>query len=126
MTASRFVLDEGPRPATRFLVGKLFRRRIHEIARRARQGAPKTAIHRQLCAADGVDDYAGGIRRIPDLQPHLGAQWYAAERGAFETDVGKFAIRKPRNMVTGAYVNIIRFQGNVELAGNGLRLGYLF
>src|SRR3954453_12992192 len=108
MTASRFVLDEGPRPATRFLVGKLFRRRFHEIARRVRQGAPKAAIHRQLCAADGGDDHAGVIRRIPALQPPLGAQWYAAERGALETNVGQFAIRKPRNMVTGAYVNIIR------------------
>src|SRR3954467_14867792 len=125
MAASCFVLDEGSRSAARFLIGKLFRRRFHEIARRTCQGAPETAIHRKLRTANGVDDHAGGIRRVPDFESYLGAQRYATERSAFETDVGKFAISEPGNVITGTDVDIIGFHGNVELAGNGLRLGDL-
>src|SRR3954469_5888481 len=125
MATSCVVLDESSRSPACFLVGKLLRRRFHEVARRTCQGASDTAIHRKLCTANGVDHHSGGIRRIPDLESHLGAQGYAAERGALETDVGKLAIRQPGNVVTGTDVDIVGFQRNVELTGNRLRLGYL-
>src|SRR3954469_5538402 len=126
MATSRVVLDESSRSPACFLVGKLLRRRLHEIARRTGEGASDTAIHRQLCTANGVNDHASRIRRIPDLKPYLGAERHAAEGGALETDVSKLAIRQPGNVVTRTDVDIVGFQGNVELTCNRLRLGYLF
>src|SRR5215207_6365601 len=125
MAASYFILDEGVCLAACLFVRKLLRRRFHEIARGTRQRSTDPSIHRKLCTANGVDDHAGGIWRVPDFEPYLGAQRYATKRGALETDVGELAIGKPGDVVTGADVHIIGFQGDVELAGNGLRLGYL-
>jgi hypothetical protein len=48
-------LDQLPRSA----VGKLLRRRFHEVTRGANQRATNASIHRQFGAADGIDDHPG-------------------------------------------------------------------
>src|SRR3954447_8985632 len=126
MAASGFILNEGTGPAARFLVGALLRRRFHEVARRARQCAADTAIHRQLRAPHRIDHHTGGVRRVPYFKPDLRTQRHTAKRGALEADEGELAVGKPWHMIAGADVNVVCFKRHIELAGNSLRLGYLF
>src|SRR5688572_32105145 len=70
--ASRVLaVDEAERPLARLRIGKLLRRRLHEVRGGAGQRAGDAAVERQLGAAHGVDDDPGGIRRIPNLKLQL-------------------------------------------------------
>jgi hypothetical protein len=45
------------------------------------------ACRAQLAAADGVDDDAGGVRRVPDLELELDVERHVAEGPALDADV---------------------------------------
>src|SRR4051794_24940056 len=122
---SGVAVDERDRAAARFIVGELLWRRLHEIAGRADQRTANSAIHRELGATHRIDDHAGGVWRVPDLKLYLGAQRHAAKSGALEADVGAFAILQPRHVIARADVDIAGRKRHIELARDGLRLGYL-
>src|SRR5436309_12161500 len=58
----------------RLLIGVLHGRRLHEIGGGPLEGAADAAVERDLCAAHRVDDDAGRVRRVPDLQLELEVQ----------------------------------------------------
>src|ERR671914_929216 len=49
-------------------------RGLHEVRARAVELAAEAVVESQLAAAHGVDDDAGGVRRVPDLELELGGQ----------------------------------------------------
>src|SRR5581483_10711159 len=122
---SSLVLDEGAGPAPCFVIGELLGRRFHEVAGWSGQRAGNAAIHRKLGAANRVDDDAGGVGRVPHLELQLGIERNAAERRALEPDVGELAIGEPGDMIARADMDVVGAEWDVELAGDGLRLGYL-
>src|SRR5579884_3691541 len=81
-----FTADERLGQSARFVIGELFGRALHEIARRADQRSADAAVEGELGAADGVDDHPGGIRRIPDFELQLASERQIAEARAFEAD----------------------------------------
>src|SRR5207253_10196208 len=97
-----------------------------EVARRPDESAPDAAVAGKLRAAHRVDDDAGRVRRIPDLELELDVERHAAEGRALHADVGPFAVAEPGHVVARADVDVLRPEGDVELARDGLRLGYFF
>src|ERR671930_113967 len=59
------------RPVREVGTPTLRRRRLHQVRRRRAQRALDAAIERDLAAADGVDDDARRVGRIPDLELQL-------------------------------------------------------
>ena len=62
---------------------------------------------RELAAAHGVDDDAGRVRRVPDLELHLGGERHVAEGLALEADVRPLAVGQPRHVVRRADVDVV-------------------
>src|SRR5579883_528821 len=122
---SSLIVDEGAGPASCFIIGELLRRRFHEVAGWSGQRAGNAAIHRELGAANRVDDDAGGIGRVPHLELQLGIERDAAKRRTLEPDVGELAVGEPRDMIARPDMDVVGGEWDVELAGDGLRLGYL-
>ena len=58
----------------RVVVVVLHRRRLHEVRRRAEQRTTDAAVEGDLRAAHRVDDHAGRVRRVPDLELQLDVQ----------------------------------------------------
>src|SRR3989304_2453265 len=67
-------LDELLGEDARLLVRELLGRRLHEVGAGARQRSRHAPVNRQLAAADGLGDDAGGVRAVPDLQLRLQGQ----------------------------------------------------
>src|SRR5216683_1017589 len=67
---------------TRPVVGNLAWRRFHEVRRRCHDRASETPVERELAAAYCVDDDAGAVGRVPDLELDLRVQRHVAECGA--------------------------------------------
>src|SRR3954462_6855304 len=63
----------------RLVVGPLVVRRLHEVRARAVDLAAEAVVQRELAAADGVDDDAGRVGRVPDLELHLHVERHVAE-----------------------------------------------
>src|SRR5689334_3412200 len=84
--------DEPQRAQARLGVGELLGRRLHEIARGADERARDAAIERELGATHGIDDDAGRVRRIPDLELHLTVDRHVAERRTLHADVAPLAV----------------------------------
>src|SRR3546814_3877475 len=120
-----FAAYEGFGSPPSFVVGELLRRRLHEIARRTVQGAADATIQRELGATHGIDDDAGRIGGVPDLQLELAVQRNVAERGPFHADVAPFAVAEPRNVVAWADMRVLGRQRMAELARDGAGLGNL-
>src|SRR3990172_7309323 len=99
-------LDELLREDARLLVRELLGRRLHEVGAGARQGAGDAAVKGQLAAADRVDDDAGGVGAVPDLQLRLQVQGHFAEGRALHPDVTPLAVLQPGDVITGADVDV--------------------
>src|SRR3990170_8340587 len=64
-------LDELLGEDTRLLVRELLGRRLHKVGAGARQRPRYPAVKGQPAAADRVDDDAGGVGAVPNLQLRL-------------------------------------------------------
>src|SRR5215213_7826142 len=122
---SVIAVDERHGAAARLVIGKLQWRGFHEVAGRPHKRAADAAIHCKFGAAHRIDHDTRGIRRVPHLKLHLGTQRNAAERCAFEPDVGALAVLKPRHMIARPDMNVSWRQRDIQLTGDGLRLGNL-
>src|SRR5262245_41940015 len=76
------LLDELLGQLVRLVVDDLLRRRLHEVRARADERARDAVVERELRHADGVDDDAGGVRRVPDLEFELHVERHVAEARA--------------------------------------------
>src|SRR5436190_48948 len=79
---SLLAADEGLHAGAALLVGELDRRRLHEVRRHRDQRATDAAVLGDLGRADRVDDDAGGVGGVPDLELVLQVQRDVAERAA--------------------------------------------
>jgi hypothetical protein len=82
-------------------------------------------VERELAAAHGVDDDAGRVGRVPDLELHLHVQRHVAEGLALHADVGPLAVREPRHVVRRPDVDVVGGQRVAHDRRDGLRLGDL-
>ena len=107
----------------RVLVAVLDRRALHEIRAWTLKRPGQTVIQRQARAADGIDDHASAVGRIPHLELQLEIERHVAERASLQADVGPLAIGQPRHVVAGADVDVLGRQLLLQLAGDagGLR-----
>src|SRR4051812_31382310 len=64
----------------RVLVRVLYRRRLHEVRGRELERAREPVVERQLREAHGVDDDAGRVEGVPDLELELDIERDVAER----------------------------------------------
>src|SRR3990172_13038240 len=99
-------LDELLGEDARLLVRELLGRRLHEVGTGARQRSRHAAVKGQLAAADGIDDDAGGVRAVPDLQLGLQVQRHLAEARALHPDVAPLAVLQPGDVIAGADVDV--------------------
>src|SRR5215211_7615918 len=107
---------------TRFLVAVLNGRALHEVRGRAEQRTADAPVLGDLAAAEGVDDHAGRVGGVPDLELELDVEGHVTEVAALDPDVGPLPIVEPRHMVARADVDIVVGDALVDLAGDRLRL----
>src|SRR5581483_1588541 len=84
---ARVLLDEALGVLARLVVADLLRRRLHQVRARRLERAGDPVVERQLGEPDGVDDDAGRVGRVPDLELQLDVQRDVAERLALHADV---------------------------------------
>ena len=111
--------------ATALVVGVLHRRRLHEVAAGALERPGEPTVETDLGAADGVDDDAGAVGRVDDLELELDVERHVAEGAALHADVGPLAVVEPLDVVAGADVHVVGAHVVVELAGDGVGLADL-
>ena len=78
--------------------------------------AADAAVLGDLRGADRVDDDAGGVRRVPDLELVLQVQRDVAEGAALEPDVGPLAVVEPLHVVRRADVHVLGAEVVVDVA----------
>src|SRR4051794_12902635 len=103
---TRVLGDELLGVLARLRVGPLVVRRLHQVARGAVQLAGDAVVQRQLHDPDGVDDDAGGVGRVPDLELELEVEGYVAEGLALDADVRPLAVGQPWHVVRRADVDV--------------------
>ena len=86
------------------------------------QRAADAAVEGDLGAAHRVDDHAGRVRRVPDLELELDVQRHVAEVAALEPDVGPLPVVEPRHVVGRADVHVLGLDALVDLARDRLGL----
>ena len=101
--------------------GRWLVRRLHEVGARPVELAADAVVERQLQAAHGVDDDAGRVGGVPDLELELGVERHAAERLALQADVGPLAVGQPRHVVRGADVDVVGV--HLQAGDRGHRVG---
>src|SRR4029079_10372654 len=106
---------------TRFVVGELHRRTLHEVRAGADHRAAETSILGQLRAPQRVDDDPGGVRGVPDLELHLDRQRDVAEVATLQADHRPLAVLEPRHVVARADVDVLFGErlGESGAAGRG-------
>src|SRR6185295_13237938 len=109
----------------RLVVGPLTVRRLHQVARRAVELAGDAVVERQLDQTHRVDDDAGRVGRVPDLELELGGQRHVAEGLALEADVRPLAVGQPSDVVGGTDVHVFVGQIVPHDRGDGVGLGDL-
>src|SRR6185312_8604163 len=82
VSALDFTLDELLDGVARLVVEVLHRRGLHEVGRGRQDRAADAAVQGDLRAAHRVDDDAGGVRGVPDLELVLQVQRDVAEGAA--------------------------------------------
>src|SRR5687768_13501412 len=87
--------DEGLDAFAAEVVGHLHRWGFHEVGGGGQDRAADAAVEGDLGGADGVDDDAGAVGGVPDLELVLEVQRDVAEGAALEPDVGPFAVVEP-------------------------------
>src|SRR5262249_47376343 len=90
----------------RVVVVVLLRRRLHEVRRGRHDRAGQAAVEADLRGPDRVDDDAGRVWRVPDLELELGAERYVAEGLALKPDVRPLAVVQPRHVVRRSNVDV--------------------
>src|SRR3954469_1307153 len=78
---------------------------LHEVRRRRDDRAADAAVLGDLGGADGVDDDAGAVRGVPDLELVLQVQRDVTEGTTLEPDVGPLAVVEPLDVVGRADVD---------------------
>src|SRR5919198_1456484 len=89
------------------VVAELDRRRLHEVRRRPDQRSAEPPILRDLRAPERVDDHAGRIGRVPDLELHLDAHGRVTEVAALEAEHRPLAVLEPRHVVGRTDVDVL-------------------
>src|SRR5215204_1048000 len=84
----RVVTDELLGRVVRLVVHDLLRRGLHQVRARALECAGDVVVQRELRQADGVDDDAGRVRRVPHLELELDVEGHVTEGRALHADVG--------------------------------------
>jgi hypothetical protein len=72
-----------------------------------RRSAADAVVERELAAAHAVDDDAGRVRRVPDLELHLEVERHVAEGLALDADVRPLAVGQPRHVVRRPDVHVV-------------------
>src|SRR5450756_1803990 len=108
------------------VVGALYRRGLHQVGRGGDQGAADAAVLGDLGRTDAVDDDAGRVGGVPDLELVLEVQRHVAERATLETDVGPLAVVEPLDVVARADVDVALAQVVGHVGRDGPGLGELF
>src|SRR3954453_5346676 len=85
----------------------LDRRALHEVRRRRDDRAADAAVLGDLRGADGVDDDAGAVRGVPDLELVLEVERDVTEGATLKADVGPLAVVEPRDVVGRADVDVL-------------------
>ena len=106
----------------RVAVDDLHGRRLHQVARRRLERARDPVVERELREPDGVDDDAGRVRRVPDLELELDVERHVTERRALHPDVRPLAVGQPRDVVRRADVDVVGADLVVEHRGDRVRL----
>src|SRR5699024_8795357 len=114
--------DEGFDGFVGSFVVVLLRRRLHEVGGGGDEGPADAAVEADLGCADGVDDDAGGVRGVPDLELVLQGHGSVAGVAALEADEGPFAVVEACDVVAGSDVDIAIGQLGARIRGHGLGL----
>src|ERR1700689_4521894 len=88
------------------VIAELLGRRLHEVGAGRDDRAADAAVLGDLGRAEGVDDDAGRVRRVPDLELVLERERHVAEGPALKADVGELAVVEPRHVVGRAVVTV--------------------
>src|SRR5689334_23923223 len=91
---------------------------LHEVGGGGQDGAADAAVEGDLGGADGVDDDAGGVGGVPDLELVFDVERDVAERAALQADVGPLAVGQPRHVVRRSDVHVDRAHVAVDLGGD--------
>src|SRR6266568_2721413 len=124
-SAADFAADELLYRLAGDVVAVLLGRRLHEVGRGRDDRAADAAVLGDLGGADRVDDHAGRVRRVPDLELVLQVQRGVAERLALQPHVGPLAVVQPRHVVRRADVHVGLGHLMRDLRGDRLGLGDL-
>src|SRR6185503_18863427 len=98
---------------------------LHEVRRRSDERPAQSAVEPELAAADRVDDDAGAVRRVPDLELELSVEGHVTEGRALHADVAPLAVEEPRHVVRWADVDVLLGHRVVEHARDRVRLADL-
>src|SRR6476620_5167794 len=123
--ALQVAADEGLDLFTGEVVVELLRRGLHEVARRGDQRAADAAVQADLGGADGVDDHAGGVGRVPNFELVFQGHRGVAEVAALQADEGPLAVIEPLDVVGRADVDVLGGELGLDVGGDGLGLGDL-
>src|ERR1700733_4194735 len=78
------------------VIAELLGRGLHEVRAGRDDRAADAAVLGDLGRAEGVDDDAGRVRRVPDLELVLQRERDVPEGPALEAHVGELAVVEPR------------------------------
>src|SRR5690606_38108775 len=106
VAASSLAADERLELGATLLVGDLHRRRLHQVSRGRDDRAADAAVLGALGRTDGVDDDAGRVGGVPDLELVLQVERHVAEGATLEPHVGPLAVVEPRDVVRRADVDV--------------------
>src|SRR5439155_1196598 len=116
------LLDELLDHAAGLIVGVLDRRGLLEIRRGPDERPRKPVVERELRASDRVDDDAGRVRRIPDLELQLDVERNIADCAPLEPDIGPLAVVQPFDVIARPDVYVLLSQIVVEHRRDRVRL----
>src|SRR5664280_2556277 len=117
--------DEGFHAVEGDVVVDLDRGALLEVRRRRDERALQTAIEPELETAKRIDDDAGAVGAVPDLELHLALERHVAERRALHDDVAVLAVEQPRHVVARADVDVVGIDVVVEHRCDRVGLGDL-
>src|SRR5690606_3292135 len=124
---SSLARDEGLQERTALGVFHLHGRGLHEVRRGREDGSALAAVLGDLRGAQGVDDDACRVGRVPDLELVLEVEGGLTEGATLKAHVGPLAVVEPGDVVRGADVDVAVFllareRTVVEVRRDGLRL----
>src|SRR5665647_3551773 len=97
------------------VVRALHWRGLHQVRRSGDQGAADATVLGDLRRTDAVDDDAGRVGGVPDLELVLQVERDVAECATLEADVGPLAVVEPLDVVARADVDVALAQVVLEV-----------